>query len=462
MEISFHGADRGVTGSCHLVEHRGKRILVDCGLYQGSRELKEENVEPFGFDAKEIDYLLLTHAHLDHCGRIPLLTRRGFRGEIITTGATQELARVVMLDSAHLHEEEARYRARRARRHGNHDNPAPLYTVLDALNSTQYFGRHAAYGKPIDVAPGIRATFLDAGHILGSASILIDLEERGRRRSVLFSGDLGNSGRPLLRDPVTPDHADVVVMETTYGDRNHKELQPSIEELYAAINATLDRGGNVVIPTFALERAQELLFYLREGVENHQLPKSIQVFLDSPMAISATQIFERHPECYDEDVARLFRKGNDPFDMPGLHFTRETGESIALNRVSSGAVILAGSGMCTGGRVRHHLRHNLGSRKSSVIFVGYAAGGTLARRIIDGASRVKIFGEEIIVRADIHTINGFSAHADQSELLDWHRQTGGPKETFLVHGEEHAMKHFARLLKGTKIVMPELGQRYSL
>ena len=462
MEISFHGADRNVTGSCHLVECRGRRILVDCGLYQGSRELHEENAEDFGFDAREIDYLLLTHAHLDHCGRIPLLTKRGFGGEIITTGATRELAQIVMLDSAHLHEEEARYRARRARRHGKHASDAPLYSVVDALNSTQFFGRRASYGKPLDIAPGVRATFLDAGHILGSASILLELEEDGRRRSVLFSGDLGNSGRPLLRDPVTPDHADVVVMETTYGDRTHKAFHPSVEELYAAINTALDRGGNVIIPTFALERAQELLYYLREGIENHHLPKSVQIFLDSPMAISATQIFERHPECYDEDVARLFRGGNDPFAMPGLHFTRETAESVALNNVYGGAVILAGSGMCTGGRVRHHLKHNLGRRNSCIVFVGYAAGGTLARRIIDGAKKVKIFGEELPVRAEVHTINGFSAHADQQELLDWHRHTGSPERTFLVHGEEDAMASFAQLLKETKVLMPERGQRYDL
>ena len=462
MKISFHGADRGVTGSCHLVECRDKRVLIDCGLYQGSREVDEENAADFGFDASDIDFLLLTHAHLDHCGRIPLLTQRGFRGEIVTTGATQELARVVMLDSAHLQEEEARYQARRARRHGHHRREQPLYTVLDALNSTEHFKRRAYYNKPFELAPGIRVTFFDAGHILGSASIFIELDEHGTKQSLLFSGDLGNSGRPLLRDPVTPAHADIVVMETTYGDRAHKDLYPSIEELYSAINETFDRGGNVVIPTFALERAQELLFYLREGIEKNKLPASIQIFLDSPMAISATEIFRRYPECYDEDVAALFQRGGDPFDMPGLHFTRETAESIALNNVNSGAVILAGSGMCTGGRVRHHLKHNLGRHKSSVVFVGYAARGTLARRIIDGAKTVRIFGEEISVHAQIHTINGFSAHADQKELLDWHRHTGEPDRTFLVHGEEESMQTFAGLLTNTRVSMPELGQSYEL
>jgi phosphoribosylpyrophosphate synthetase len=253
-----------------------------------------------------------------------------------------------------------------------------------------------------------------------------------------------------------------VARKRRLGDRNHKQLHPSIEELYTAVNATFERGGNIIIPTFALERAQELLFYLRQGIEQQRLPKAIQIFLDSPMAISATEIFERHPECYDEEVAQLFHEGGDPFDMPGLHFTRETAESIALNTVGGGAVILAGSGMCTGGRVRHHLKHNLGLRKSSVVFVGYAAGGTLARRIIDGASTVRIFGEEIAVRAKIHTISGFSAHADQRELLEWHQHTGGPSQTFLVHGEEKAMHHFAGLLDRTEVIMPDRGARCGL
>ena len=283
MKISFHGADRGVTGSCHLVECAGKKILIDCGLYQGGRELEEENAEDFGFDAASIDYLLLTHAHLDHCGRIPLLVRRGFEGKILTTRATRELARLVMLDSAQLQEEEARYQTRRKARHGRHHEIQPLYSVLDVMNTTERFDGRVEYRKPLDIAPGIRATFFDAGHILGSASVCFELEENGRKRTVVFSGDIGNSGRPLLRPPATPAHADVVVMETTYGDRKHRELEPSVDELYDAINATLSRGGNVIIPTFALERAQELLFYLRQGVEKKRLPGSLQVYLDSPM-----------------------------------------------------------------------------------------------------------------------------------------------------------------------------------
>ncbi len=461
MKLSFHGADRGVTGSCHLVECAGKRLLIDCGLYQGGREIDEENAEPFGFDPAEIDFLLLTHAHLDHCGRIPLLVRRGFVGEIITTPASRELTRLVLLDSAHINEEEVRRRARHERHRGNHPGIAPLYSTVDALRSFDYFGRSAVYDHAMDLAPGVRATFIDAGHILGSASVRLELTESGRRRSVLFSGDLGNAGRPLLRDPTVPPKSDVVVIETTYGDRLHKPIGPSVEELYDAISSTFARGGNVVIPTFALERAQELLFYLREGSESGRLPRDTQVFLDSPMAISATEIFGRHPECYDSHTAGLFQEGRDPMDLPGLHMTRETSESIALNRISSGAVIMAGSGMCTGGRVRHHLEHNIERSESSVIFVGFAARGTLARKLIDGASEVGIFGRQLRVRARLHTINGFSAHADRDELLGWHAHAK-PALTYLVHGEEDTMHQFASQLRDTQVELPRLHQSFDL
>jgi len=438
-------------------------MLIDCGLYQGGRAINEENAKPFGFDAADIDCVLLTHAHLDHCGRLPLLVKRGFQGEIVTTAASRELARLVMMDAAHLQEEEARRLTHGGDRHGKHaQGAAPLYSILDAFHTMEYFGRAAVYAEPIELLPGIRATFLDAGHILGSASVLLELIESGRRRRVLFSGDLGNAGRPLLRDPSTPPRADVVVMETTYGDRLHKPFQPSVVELYEAVTATFKRGGNVVIPTFALERAQELLYFLREGVESGSLPRSTQVYLDSPMAISATEIFKRHRECYEAETAELFSEGRDPFHLPGLHFTRDTAESIAINRISGGAIIMAGSGMCTGGRIKHHLQNNLGREECSVVFVGYAATGTLARRIIDGAKSVRIYGEETAVRAAIHTINGFSAHADQAELLAWHGRIGSPARTFLVHGEEQVMTRFAERLAGSRTDLPALNQVYEL
>ena len=467
MKLSFYGAARGVTGSCYLVESAGKRILIDCGLYQGGRELSEENVAPFGFDAAAIDFVLLTHAHLDHCGRLPLLAKRGFQGEIITTAASRELAKVVMLDSAHLQEEDARWQSRKLMRQNKDKGelPQPLYTQLDTLNCLDYFGRTAHYNQPMVIAKGITATFLDAGHILGSASIYLQIEDDGKKRSIVFSGDIGNAKRPILRDPTPPPISDVVVMETTYGDRLHKPLEPSIEELYQAIEETFRRGGNVIIPTFALERAQEILFYLRVGVESGRLRHNVQVFLDSPMAISATEIFRRHPECFDAETRTLFDSGQDPFFLPGLHFTHESSESMALNAITSGAVILAGSGMATGGRVRHHLKHNLWRENSSVVFVGFAAQGTLARRIIDGAKTVTLFGEEILVRAKIYTINGFSAHADRDELLAWHQHSRAPR-TFLVHGEEEVMQKFSTQLSlqspDTHIERPELGQTFNL
>jgi metallo-beta-lactamase family protein len=459
MKISFHGADREVTGSCHLVEVQGKRILVDCGLFQGGREIEEDNAEDFGFDPRSIDYLLLTHAHLDHCGRIPLLAKRGFRGEVIATAATRELAKLVMLDAARLNEEETARAVRHAKRRGQKEHE-PLYDTLDVLNALDRLGRTAAYGKPVELTPTLHATYYDAGHILGSASIRIE-ETGGSGKSIIFSGDLGNRGRPILRDPQIPPRADMVVMETTYGDRLHKPMGPSIEELYTAITDTFARGGNVVIPTFALERAQEILYYLRKGVESGRLPRTLPVFLDSPMAISATEIFYEHPECYDAEAHALFANGGDPFAVPGLRFTRESAESQSLNRLVGGAIIMAGSGMCTGGRVRYHLSHNLWRQDSSIIFVGYAARGTLARILIDGAKQVNLFGESVPVRAHLYTINGFSAHADRDELLAWHHALK-PERTVLVHGDELVMQKFASAITHTEVIMPGRGDEISL
>lgn len=462
MKLSFHGADRGVTGSCHLLEAAGRKILVDCGLYQGGRQIEEENARAFGFDAAQIDFVLLTHAHLDHCGRLPLLTRRGFHGEIVATAATRDLTRLVLLDAARLQEEEARFHARTREKRGEKpENAAPLYSLLDAMDVFDRFGRIASYGAAIELAPGLRATFFDAGHILGSASVLVEAREGGEARTILFSGDIGNYGRPLLRDPDPPENVDVAIMETTYGDRLHRSPEATLEEFYEALNEAFRRGGNVIIPTFALERAQDVLFCLREGVETNRLPPSLPVFLDSPMAISATEIFRKHPECYGPETAALLAERIDPFRPPGLHFCRETSDSMALNAISGGAVILAGSGMCTGGRVRHHLRRNLDRRDCSVIFVGFAAQGTLARQIIDGARQVTIFGESVPVRAHIYTINGFSAHADQAELLAWRRKAH-PRRTFLVHGEETAMRAFADRIGDADVLLPEFGQSFEL
>jgi len=462
MKLEFHGADQNVTGSCHLLEIDNKKILIDCGLYQGGREMDEENSQPFGFDPTSIDYLLLTHAHLDHCGRIPLLAKQGFTGTIITTAASAELARVVLLDAAGLQESEARYKSKKASRHGNKKEIEPLYNTIDVLNCFSYFGRSANYNQAIKISDTVQATFIDAGHILGSASIILEVEQDGERRKILFSGDLGYNNRAIINNPATPPHVDVVVMETTYGDRLHKSLEPTLDEFYGAIKTTILQGGNIIIPSFALERTQEILYYIREGMEKGEIPAYLPVFLDSPMAISATQIFQHHPECFDKDTYRIFNSKRDPFMFPGLKFTRETTDSIAINEVPGGHVIIAGSGMCTGGRVTHHLKHNLWNSNNAVIFVGYAAQGTLARRIVDGAKQVKIFGEEVPVRAQIYTIGGFSAHADQAELLAWHKKTGNPKTTFLVHGDKEVMPIFAKKLRATQVQTPDLHQKYNL
>ncbi|KFE36222.1 MBL fold metallo-hydrolase RNA specificity domain-containing protein [Thioclava atlantica] len=459
MRISFHGAAQEVTGSCHLVTCRGRNILIDCGMFQGRHELVDDNAAPFGFDPAAIDLVLLTHAHLDHCGRLPLLVKRGFRGEIIATSATRDLARLVMLDAAHLQEEEERHDHRHGRNGGAH---RALYDTMDALDAVDRFGREAAYREPLELFPGITATYFEAGHILGSASIRLDLEEHGQRRKVLFSGDIGPDDRPLLNDPDPPGDADVVVMETTYGDRDHRDLDASVEEFLSAVRHAGSRGGNVVIPTFALERTQELLWFLREGMEAGKLPRALEVFLDSPMAISATRIFQRHPEAMRPELAGMIAHGRDPFALPQLHFTRETQESIALNEIRSGAVIMAGSGMATGGRVRHHLLRNLARPECSVIFVGYAAEGTLARIIIDGAKEVKLFGEHVPVRARIHTINGFSAHAGRADLHRWLARTGNPRKVFLVHGEPKSMQAFARDLDPERVTMPKPHESYAL
>jgi metallo-beta-lactamase family protein len=458
MQLSFHGADRDVTGSCHLLECAGKRLLIDCGMFQGGRELEEENSAPLGFEAAAVDFLLLTHAHLDHCGRLPLLARRGFRGEIIATAATRELAQIVMQDAAHMAEEDANWRTRHAR---DGKPVAALYTQGDVAAAMACFGRPAAYGVELELAPGLRVSFHDAGHILGSAHVLVQVVENGRTRRVLFSGDIGGAGRPIIRDP-EPPAAEIVLMETTYGDRSHRSPAASVAELLEVIRTSIARGGNVVIPSFALERSQEILYMLRAAIASGALPAQLPVFVDSPMAISATEVYRAHPECYDAEAAALIAGGVDLFGFPGLRLVRAASESITINRIAGGAVIIAGSGMATGGRVRHHLVNNLPRGDASIVFVGFAARGTPARRIIDGARSIMLFGEEVPVRAQVHTINGFSAHADQGELLRWHARVGGAERTVLVHGEQGAMAAFAALLPGVPVLMPGPGESLTL
>jgi len=458
MRLSFHGAARNVTGSCHLLEAGGLQILIDCGMFQGEGHADEENAGDFGFKASEIDYLLLTHAHLDHCGRIPLLVKRGFTGEIISTAATRDLAKLIMMDSAHIQEEDAA-RASRRRRRGGRGDIHPLYNQIDVLAALDNFGRNVNYDEDIVLNDSVTARFINAGHILGSASVVVEAIEKGSRRRIVFSGDLGSPGHAIMSNATPPPECDYLVMETTYGDRVHKALDASVDEFVEAISKTISRGGNVVIPTFAMERTQELLFHLKKAIEGRELPRSLAIFLDSPMAVTATEIFRRHADGFSDEVRDEMLAGKRPFHPPGLRFTRQTADSMAINRISGGAVIMAGSGMCTGGRVRHHLKHNIWRPDCSVVFVGFAAQGTLARKIVDGAKHIRIFEEDIQVKAEIYTINGFSAHADQRELLYWASKAGKPETIFLVHGDfEKGMSGLKKELekKGLTVKCPEL------
>jgi metallo-beta-lactamase family protein len=461
MRISFHGAAGGVTGSCHLLETGSVRVLVDCGLFQGSREMREENIHEFGFDPASVDFLLLTHAHLDHCGRIPLLVKRGFRGKVVCTSATRELAELVLMDTARLQEEDSE-RAKRHQGKGNrykHLPEEPLYDSLDVEEALKRFTVEAPYDQPIQLADGVRATFQDAGHILGSASILLECSDR----RVVFSGDLGSPHHPIVRDPKPCPAADFVIIETTYGGRTHRGVMETAAEFFQVVSDTVDGGGNVIVPAFALERAQEVIYGIREGLEHKRLPAGLRVFLDSPMATNATEVFRKHTECFDQHALNVLKE-RDPFMFPGLTFTRDRLESKAINDVRRGAVILAGSGMCTGGRVMHHLEQLLPRPECAVVFVGYAANGTPARSLIDGAKTLKLFGQDVPVRAKIHTINGFSGHGDSATLLKWHLSSGPNALTFLVHGEPKSSLAFQEELskKGLKTRIPELHQSFEI
>jgi metallo-beta-lactamase family protein len=459
LSLSFHGGVESVTGSCYRFQTDGPTILVDCGMFQGGPELEQNNSRRFDFDPASIDYLILTHGHLDHCGRIPLLVKSGFSGEIISTGATYDVAKLVLLDSAHIQEEDYGQWKKIKKRRGV-SQPGPLYTVLDAVDAIRYFTRFAGYGVPVRLDENIAVTFKDAGHILGSSFVEINI---GGERKILFSGDLGNRDKPIIRDPSLPASADTVILETTYANRNHRSMKDSIAELGEAITDTFRRGGNVIIPSFAIERAQDLLFILREMYRSGKLPKC-RIFLDSPMAINITEIMQRHPECYDKETLNLFKSHENPFDFPWVTYTKTPEASRAINGIESRALIIAGSGMCTGGRIKHHLKHNIWRKESSIIFVGYQAEGTLGRSIVDGEEEVRIFDETYKVNAEVFTIGGFSAHADRSLILDWLGHCTGIKDIFLVHGESDVVNDFSKIIghMAEHIHIPRMSQRFQL
>ncbi len=467
MEIQFIGAAREVTGSCTLVEAAGVRFLVDCGMFQGGRDAPRRNREAWPFAPRDIDFVLLTHAHIDHSGLLPRLVALGFRGPVYTTTATAELLEVMLADSAYIQENEWARAERHARR-GRRASVAsyPLYTVAQATACQEQVSA-VDYDETFTPAPGIEVVLRDAGHILGSAIVEITLNEGNRRRRLCFSGDLGQPGRPLVRDPTPVAEADVVVVESTYGDRLHRDFAASVVELGTAIRETFeDRRGNIIVPAFALGRTQELIYLLTRLSRAGDLP-AMQVFVDSPLASKVTAITLRNAEVLDEDTRAMIAMHRDNPRGFRLKFTESVEESMALNRIASGALIIAASGMCDAGRVRHHLRHNLGRSNSAVIIVGFQAAGTLGRRLVDGASRVRIFGEEIAVKARIHTIGGLSAHADRDALLGWLRGfRRAPRRTFVVHGEAEVAAGFAATVAGDlgwpEVVAPTPGARYRL
>ena len=460
-DLSFHGAVGGVTGSCHTLETGGLKLLVDCGLFQGDNQWRARNQGEFGFDPASIDFLLLSHAHLDHCGRIPLLVKRGFRGRIICTRATYDIAKIILLDSARIQEEDVEHWRPVNLRNGFAPKH-PLYTTLDALDALGYFETFAKYDKPLKLSDAVKVTFRDAGHILGAS--FIEVQTKGGPM-VLFSGDLGNTGKPIIRDPSFAKKADVVVIESTYGDRSHKSVEESVEELMDCVLRTFGAGGNVVIPSFAVERAQELLYFFRKLHEEGKLPRS-DVFLDSPMAISVTNIMRRHPECFNEETLALFNSNADPFSFPGLQITKTQSASKRINHAKNNAVIIAGAGMCNGGRIRLHLQRNISRPECSIVFIGFQAKGTLGREIVEGAPEVNILGGIYKVRANIHTIGGFSSHADKDTLLDWLAHGGRHSKVFVVHGENSAVTSLRSAITERNLadeaIVPALHRKYSL
>lgn len=451
MRITFNGAAQVVTGSCHFVETNGVKFLLDCGLFQGSEELEELNPK-FTFNPKEVDFVILSHGHLDHCGRLPYLVKKGFRGKIYATSGTIDISRLILMDAAQVQEEQLKTVNRRRLREGK--RPKELLYTLDEVFDTFNHFKACEYHRWYQIG-SVKFRFLDAGHILCSETVELEIE--GKR--VVFSGDIGNRGKPLIRDPEIPERADVVIMETTYANRKHKGFKESVEEFKEAILSTFKRGGVVLIPTFALERAQDILYILKKMYENGELPPC-KVFLDSPLAISITKTFHRHPECLEERVLRELRERGDIFDFPYLEFTRRVEDSKRINDYSGRAIIIAGNGMCTGGRILHHLKHRAWDERNSIIFVGYQAEGTIGRQIVDGAKKIKVFNETIAVKLKVYTINGFSSHADQPQLLEWVKRTADRNSrVVLVHGEKPVMEQFVPLVErevGVKPLMPEL------
>jgi metallo-beta-lactamase family protein len=446
MRLRFLGAAQTVTGSCFVLEAGAARVMVDCGMFQGPRAVRENNYRPFAVDPKMVDCVLLTHAHIDHSGLLPKFFKHGYRGKVLATPATADLCSVMLPDSGHIQEMEVERLNRKSRRAGRPE-VEPIYTADDARECLGLF-RPVEYGESVQVTPRIRARFYDAGHILGSAVIELSVQEEGEQETVVvFSGDLGRENKPYLNDPAPLAGADFLVLEATYGDRLHEEGESRPEDrrklLREIIWSTYRKGGNLVIPAFAVERTQDLIYDLNLLVARGDFPP-VKIYIDSPLATATTEIFRRHARVFDQETKDLIASGKDPFNLPMLEFTRTTEESMALNRISGGAIIISASGMAEAGRIKHHLKHNLWRPECTVLLVGYMAPGTKGRQLKDGAKKVCIHGEEIAVRAEIRSIEGYSSHADKNDLLAWvEKMSRLPRRAFLVHGEKEACSALA-------------------
>ena len=447
MKLTFLGAAHEVTGSCTLVEAAGHRFLVDCGMEQGRDTYENEDLP---CAPGESEAVLLTHAHIDHSGRLPYLYKNGYRGPIYATDATTDLCDIMLEDSAHIQEQEAEWKNRKAQRSGR-EPVEPDYTVQDALAVMEQF-RPQPYGKPVAVLPGVQATFTDVGHLLGSSSITLRITEEGRTETIVFSGDIGNSNQPMLRDPQYLTEADYVVMESTYGNRSHGPKPDYVGELAAVLQRTFDRGGNVVIPSFAVGRTQEMLYFIRQIKAENRVRGhgNFEVYVDSPLASKSTTIFrENYSECFDQEALDLVRSGQNPLSFPGLRISETKEDSVAINADPSPKVILSASGMCDAGRIRHHLKHNLWRKECTILFVGYQAAGSLGRTLLEGADQVKLFGEEVQVNAEIAQMSGMSGHADHDGLLRWlHSFAPKPGYVFVNHGDDEVCAGFAKELEG--------------
>lgn len=444
--IQSFGAAETVTGSCHLIQiKQGPKILIDCGMFQGRTE--HSSRDPFGFNPQDIDILLITHAHLDHVGRIPKLVNEGFDGKIIATRATMELAEVVLLDSAKIAEEDYKTSLKKARRRGEEENvKEPIYTIEEAKSVFDLTIQYAEYNQVINLTPDVQTTFRNAGHILGSSTIQIDFSEAGEQKTVVFSGDLGNRIDMVMPAPEKVIHANALYLESTYGDRNHRALEASVEEFKTIVKQTLENEGNVIIPSFAIERTQEILVLLKKMHYNKELP-NCKIFVDSPMAIKATKIYNQHHHLLNKEAQALYQSDGSVFDFPALEYSITGDDSMRINDEESGCIIIAGSGMCNGGRILHHFKHRLWNPRNSVLFVGYQVIGTLGRMLVDGAEEIRIYREKIKVGANIHMINGFSAHADQSEMLNWMGGFSTLDKVFLIHGERDKQEVFKQAIE---------------